>query len=44
MSPEARVAGGASFDKVSVPSSSVDVNISGDLAKREPSCPEYLRG
>ncbi|KAK0189683.1 Metalloprotease [Armillaria mellea] len=35
VSTDARVADGASFDKVSVSSSSVDVNISGDLAKRE---------
>ncbi|KAK0196240.1 Metalloprotease [Armillaria mellea] len=34
-SPEARVTNGASLDKFSVSSSSVDVNISGDLAKRD---------
>ncbi|KAK0196181.1 Metalloprotease [Armillaria mellea] len=35
ISPEARVTDGATLDKVSVSSSSVDVNISGDLAKRD---------
>ncbi|KAK0441460.1 Metalloprotease [Desarmillaria tabescens] len=34
-SPEARVTDAASLDQVSVSSSSVDVNISGDLAKRD---------
>ncbi|KAK0430154.1 Metalloprotease [Desarmillaria tabescens] len=34
-SPEARVTDAASLDKVSISSSSVDVNISGDLTKRD---------
>ncbi|KAK0196196.1 Metalloprotease [Armillaria mellea] len=34
-SPEARVTDGAGLDKLSVSSSSVDVNISGDLTKRD---------